>query len=202
MRSFFMFNQTFLTMRKMIVFVLMLVTVGYAMSFAGLPSEDNLVVVQRGDVFKVLYSGQSDAPVKVAILDNRGTEVFSEKLDASNGFIRPYNLSQLPRGDYKICVLDESGEQAEKICTRVKEWPARISRMNDTEDKFMLTIPHQANTEVSISIYDKDNTLLYSANENITGGYAKVYVLKNLTEGATIKLVNQATGEEKYLVTE
>jgi hypothetical protein len=192
-------------MKKMIVFVLMLVTVGYAMSFAGLHSEDNLAVMRRGDVFKVVYSGQSDALVKVAILDNRGVEVFSEKLVAStNGFIRPYNLSQLPRGDYKICIMDESGEHTEKICTRVKDWPARISRLDDTEteDKFMIAIPRQANTEVGISIYDKENRLLYKANEDITGGYAKVYILKNLTEGATIKLVNHSTGEEKYLVTE
>jgi hypothetical protein len=189
-------------MRKMIVFVLMLVTVGYAMSFDGLHSDDNLAVMRRGDVFKVVYSGQSDSPVKVAILDNQGAEVFSENIDASHGFIRPYNLAQLPQGDYKICVMDESGEHTEKICTRLTEWAARISRLEDTEDKFMLAIPHQANTEVSISIYDKENRLLYSVNEDITGGYAKVYVLKNLPEGVTFKLINHSTWEEKYLVTE
>jgi hypothetical protein len=186
----------------MIVFVLMLVTVGYAMSFEGLHSEDDLAVMRRGDVFKVVYSGQSNAPVKVAIFDNHGTEVFSERLDGSNGFIRPYNLSLLPPGDYKICVMDESGEHIEKICTRVKDWAARISRLDDSEDRFMIAIPHQANTEVSISIYDKENRLLYSANEDITGGYAKVYVLKNLAEGATFKLINHSTREEKYLVAE
>ena len=66
------------------------------------PSESSkMAVMKNGDVVKVFYKKLAEAKVKITILDQENKAVFTEEVKSHAGFIRPYNLSQLPEGDYK-----------------------------------------------------------------------------------------------------
>ena len=43
--------------------------------------------------------------MKVTIFDKDNETVFSEEVKTRSGFVRPYNLSDLPEGDYYVCPL-------------------------------------------------------------------------------------------------
>ena len=122
-------------MKKMIALVLALVTGSCVMSF-GKSADDydsRVTVMQRGDVFKVIYDSPGLNKVEVKIYDESGNIVFSEKLNSRSGFIRPYNFEKMPEGDYNISVVDESGEYTEKICSRTQKpntlWAAHVDKL-------------------------------------------------------------------------
>src|SRR5258708_7988949 len=105
-------------MKKMSVVLVALGTIGCAVEL-GSPksSEGGVAIIKNGAVVKVIYQGPSESVVKVTILDGDDQKVFEEKIYSNGKFIRPYNLSQLPQGDYKICVDDKNGKHMEKICS-------------------------------------------------------------------------------------
>jgi len=182
-------------MKKTIMILLALVTVGCVVSFGGANGpESHMAVVKTGEIVKVIYESSVSMQVKVTISDADGNEVFAEKVASDEGFIRPYNFSLLPKGNYKISLADKDGEHSENISTRDKEWVANVVKLSTPEDKYMVSIPYQGPGEVVIQVYDQREQLVYSETQVLESGFAKIYNLKNL-EGATVQVVNQSSGE-------
>jgi hypothetical protein len=183
-------------MKKMIMILLALVTVSCVVSFGGTKGpESRMAVVKTGEVIKLIYESSVSSQVKVTISDADGHEVFAEKVESAEGFIRPYNFSLLPKGDYKISLTDRNGEYSENICTRDKEWIANVAKLGGREEKYIVSIPYQGPGEVAIQVYDQHEQLVYSETMAMQGDFAKIYNLKNLDEGATVHVVNQSSGE-------
>jgi|GEM_PF-1328981 hypothetical protein len=195
-------------MKKMSVIFFALAAVGCAVAF-GNPkfSQGKVAIVKNGEVFKVIYEGPAETLVKVTILGPDDQEIFSEKIISHKNFLRPYNFSQLPRGDYKICVDDQNGQHVEKICNTElrgvdpdamideQDLRAHVVKLKDAPDKYLVAIPKQEETEVEIHVYNQDHLLVFTEKQKLDQGFAKVYVLKNL-EGATIGVAQQS-GKEK-----
>ena len=194
-------------MKKMTSVVLLaLATISCAAVF-GNPkfSESSVAVIKNGAVFRVIYQGPVKSIVSVKILDAEGQEIFKEKIFSQGKLIRPYNLSQLPKGDYKLCVDEEGGKHLETLCNTDdkeidladdQEWYAHMTKIKDSENRYLISIPYQASAEVSISIYDQDHQLVFNEQELINHDFAKIYKLKNL-EGAMIKVTNLSIKKEK-----
>lgn len=184
-------------MKKMML-VIMILAMVCAVSMA--KSESQMAVVRHGEVFKVIYKSPDLSNVKVSIVDNNGTEVYAEKLISIQEFARPYNFSELPKGDYTIFVEDGSGKKSEKIHFIDQPWIAHISRLKDEGVKVMVAVPNKGVTDFTLQVLDPNDQLIYTENQKIDADYAKVFNLKNLGYGATINLVNHATGQTKSLV--
>ncbi|MBI1769509.1 MAG: hypothetical protein HY015_02870 [Bacteroidetes bacterium] len=180
-------------MRKTMLILLMLAMV-CGVSVAR--SESKVAVIRNKEVFKVIYKSEEPSSVKVTIADESGLEVFSEELISVHGFIRPYNFSELPKGDYIICVADGSGKNYKRVCFGSEPWPAHISKLASDVKKVVVAIP-QGQNDFSVQILDRDDQLIYNEDQRLETGYAKVFNLKNLEQGATILLVNHLTGEMK-----
>jgi len=195
-------------MKKMSVIFFALAAVGCAVAL-GSPkfSESKVAILKNGEVFKVIYEGPRETLVKVTILNPDDQVIFSEKIISHGNFLRPYNFSKLPKGDYKICVDDQNGKHVEKLCsTEAKEVDsnfevndfellAHVAKLQNADNKYLVCIPQQRETEVEIHIYDQDQQLVYS-EKKVEGNFAKVYVLKNLA-GASIGIAKRSSGEEK-----
>ena len=185
-------------MKKMISILLALVTVGCVVSYGWTKGpESRMAVVKTGEIIKVIYDGPSSAMVQVTILDSDGNEVFTEKVASEGGFIRPYNFSLLPKADYKISVTDKAGEYSETVSTRDKEWIANVAKLNAEEEKYLVAIPYQGDGEVAIRVYDENDQVVYSETQVMQGDFAKIYNLKNLDRGATVRVLNESSGEER-----
>ncbi|SRR5258706_10115152 len=197
-------------MRKMNVILFALAAMGCVVVFGGpnYGSESKVAVLKNGDVFKVIYQGPAESIVKVTIFDADEQVIFTEKI-ISDKFMRPYNFSQLPKGEYKICIDDPSGKHVENLSYTDtekaeeqvadldnKEWNAHITKLKGAENKYMVVIPHDADDEVAINIYDQNQQLVFSEQQKIEKDFAKVYVLKDL-EGGSIRVINQTSKKEK-----
>ncbi len=165
-------------------------------------AERQVAVVRNGEVFKVIYKSEQQAAVELKITDGNGNLVFREKIK-SDGFIRPYNFSQLPKGDYNLSVEDETGRHQQTLCYQnemnpeAHEMMAHIAKVNDPVDaKYILSIPGQEMSEVNIRIFDKAGNLVFSEVQNAADDFAKVYNLKNM-DGAVFHLTSKTSGFEK-----
>lgn len=193
-------------MKKMMSIIMVLAIVCGVSSSA--LSESRVAVVRNGEIFKVIYKSNDLADVKVTISNALGEKVFSEELISIHGFIRPYNFAELPKGDYTICVTDVDGKKTEKICfdehgaTGTKKWTGHISKVGNDHRKVMVAVPQQKANNFSVHVYDKDDQLVYTEDQQLDGEYARVFNLKELEPGATVHLIDHSTGEIKSVTTE
>ncbi|GHN02213.1 hypothetical protein WSM22_37020 [Cytophagales bacterium WSM2-2] len=189
-------------MKKIVLLFSMLAIVGRVSSFGNDDKSARVNVVQNGEVFKVIYNGQDLVNVKVEISDSEGEKVFTEDIISIHGFIRPYNFSQLPKGDYTFCLTDDAGKSIEKV--RYQEqmneshstWTPHVARLNSEERKVLVALP-QAPKSFSVHIYDHNDELVYFETHTINKDFARVYHLKGFDKGAVFHIRNNSTGDTK-----
>jgi hypothetical protein len=195
-------------MKKISVMFFALTTLGCAVAFGGPGfSESRVAVVKNGDVFKVIYQGSVESMVKITIFTADNQAIFSEKIVSSGKFVRPYNFSHLPKGDYKICVDDQNGQHVEKRCNtetgeidqmsgRGNTCVSHVVKLKDADNKYLVSIPQQGEAAVEIRIYDQNRQLVFSETLSVDRDFAKVYTIKNLEDPA-IEVVKLSSGREK-----
>jgi hypothetical protein len=183
-------------MKKMML-VLLIIAAICEVSMAG--SESQMAVVRHGDIFKVIYKSPYLSCVKMSIADKNGLEIFKEELICNQGFIRPYNFSDLPKGDYLIQLSDGSEKKTEKIHFDDQPWLAHLMQLNSEEKKVLVAIPYQNACDLTIEIVDDQEQIIYKKNQKIDSPYAQVFKLENVNGAATINVFNQSTGESKSL---
>jgi len=104
--------------------VLLILTTVCGVSMAG--GESQMAVIRHGNIFKVIYQSPYLSCVKVSISDENGQEVFKEELICNQGFIRPYNFAELPKGDYTIQLSNGSEKKMEKVHFKDQPWTAHL----------------------------------------------------------------------------
>jgi hypothetical protein len=197
-------------MKKMNVFVFVLAMVGCAAALGNSKfSESKIAVLKNGNVFKVIYQGPMESTVKVTIVSPDDQEIFTEKIISDGAFIRPYNFSKLPEGDYKICIDDQNGRQEKTLCHTESSEPehnhgstvadqeliSHVVKIRNAKNKYLVSVLHRNEDAVKIQIYDQHQQLIHSEMQKLNNDFAKVYVLQNL-EGATIG-ISKPSGKEK-----
>lgn len=182
-------------MKKLLgVMILVAVTVGVS------NAEHQFAVLQSGDVVKVIYKNEDLCQVNVVIKDEDGVEVFKEDLISVGGFVRPYNLSNLEKGDYTIHLKDASGELKANISHRKSSWLTHVGRLTCPDKKFMVIVPRQGHSDFTVQIFDAEGVLLFAEDVKTEDEYAKVFNLKKTGDDPVINLTNHVTGEIKHFV--
>lgn len=155
------------------------------------PSGSTVMVVNSvgSTLFKLRYAAEKvQTHVKVTLVDENGKSIYSETINKTQGFIRPYNFKELPYGHYTMQVEDESGKVIENIdfnstgAKKVIEKNVHVSKVAGETNKYVLMISSLQKDNVTINIYDNESKLLYSENVEVDGGFAKVYNLKELKD--------------------
>ena len=183
-------------MKHMMVILLVLATGVCMTSFGRTPgSESRVSVIKQGPFFKLIYDGSDLSIVSVVIADDEGNEIFKEQIFGQK-FVRPYNLSLLPQGDYEIVVNDGADVKVEKICSREPALIAHVAKLKSDPSKYLLSIPHQQTSDITIHIYDSNSQEVHQERHQLAGDFGKIFQLKDLPD-ATIEIVNQNSGEAK-----
>ena len=157
-------------------------------------------VVKIGNTFKVYYKGSQQADVKVSIRDAGDHLLFSETIRKSDGFVRPYNFSYLPEGEYTIQIADQNGNQIEKIsfARQKSETFAHLLKVSGSDAKYLLTVSNQGAGGVTVRIYDESNKVIYNKIEDASKDFAKIYNLEGIPGQFTFE-VTDATGTSTSL---
>ncbi|HEY9004882.1 DUF3244 domain-containing protein [Ohtaekwangia sp.] len=172
--------------------------------FAGIienPSASTgMAVMKNGSTVKLFYKGTRPTDVKISILDATNKVVYGETIKNVDGFIRPYNFSNLKEGEYTIELLGENGLQVERVNYRFGkvEKLANVMHVAGEPNKYILTVANKGHEVLTVKIYDSIGTLLYNQKEEAEGDFARVYNLENY-KGAVTFEVTDSNGVAKTL---
>ena len=163
-------------------------------------SSTGMSVMKQGSTFKVFYKGERPGTVKLKIYNAAHKAVFTETLKNVENFVRPYNFSSLPEGDYTIELINEDIQKIERINYskgRVEKL-ANLVRLAGTDGKYMLRVANKSTDEIKVDIYNDSNQLIYSQKESITGDFARIYDLHKV-QGHVFFVITDKNGITKTL---
>ena len=184
-------------MKKILSLVLVVIAIGH-MNAKGIEPNSPLgtSIIKKGALVKLFYRGEHSGKVKVTIYDQNGTVVFKEVVENHEHFMRPYNFSSLPSGEYTIEIADEKGTRIEKVVHGVskKKRPANLWRLNPDSNKYMLSVPRNGSDELVVKIYDERNTVIYQETTRMSGDFAKVYDLSQVKGAHTFEITDNNGG--------
>ena len=102
-------------MKKLVVMfgVLMIISRVAIAGEVNAPKATNTSVTMKGEIVKIFYRSENADRVKVTILDAASKAVFTEEIKNRSSFVRPYNLENLPFGEYTIVLEDRNGRTEE-----------------------------------------------------------------------------------------
>ena len=151
-----------------------------------------VAVVNTGTTFKLYYKAASESNVKISIFNEEGKMVFTEVLKNIDGFVRPYNLSTAPAGEYTVEVSDQNTTHVEKIMIG-EQREAKLASLNPVigeDGKYLLTVPSTEAKDISIRIL-ADNKLVYDEVVAISSNFARIYNLQKVKGELTFEIKDQ-----------
>ena len=189
-------------MKKILSIVVVLIAIGQVSAKGIEPkSPVGISILKQGAVVKLFYRGEHTGNVKVTIFNERGDVIYREILANTDQFMRPYNFSSLPEGEYTIELKDQQGRRIQQVNHKLspEKRTAHLTRLNGRENTFVLAVPNQGQDDLHIRIMDEHNAVLYQKTEHVEGNFAKVYNLKHFT-GPHVFEVSDKTGRVSRLV--
>jgi hypothetical protein len=138
--------------------------------------------VDGSSLYKVYYAAYMQGNVKVSIMDQSGKIVFNERVRKTDGFIRPYNFKNMQAGTYTIEVDNGENKYTKEINYnggRIEKLVNLVKISDDGRYLFSAKVKHQ--DQITVSVYNKENQLVYSEDRSIQGDFAQVLNLKKLS---------------------
>jgi hypothetical protein len=177
--------------KNYLLFVGVLVSTFALASVPGSPEPSGLAVVKKNETtFNLLYQSAGLSNVKVSILDAKGNEVFSESIKKTDGFIRPYNFSEMGKGDYTFCVEDKNGRITETFQYGLAEPPKAATVLQLADNKYIVGVKSAlASGSITIKIYE-GSRLLHEQQNEIASDFGQLFTLKNITDAVSFEITD------------
>ncbi len=193
-------------MKKVIISAALLMVMGADVLASGVndgikgSAKANVETTTRNGVYNLIYKTATAGTVKVTITNGAGEVVLVDLIEGRTSFLRPYNFAGLPAGSYSITVQDRSGKTTLPLVhTGSVATLQPVVRIQPVEgNKYEVKMLGSNADEVSVSIYDAAQRLVYSEKISQKGSFTRVYDLNkiNLTsvtfevaspDGASVK---------------
>lgn len=136
------------------------------------------IVVEADEKYRIIYQAPAEENVTVQILDKKNELVYTEKLKTS-GFVKKYDLSYLPKGEYQIEV--KSGEYlfSEKLV--VGDVSGFNFLLTPQKDRAVSIVgSHRDGKDMTIYILDQDDQVVYRESIDNTQQVHKRYNFSEL----------------------
>lgn len=185
-------------MKKLVVLFFVLAVSGIVSLAGGVddPEKNSTVAVMKGSNgrLKVFYKGDGATFIKISIFDESNNLRFNERIKAKPDFVRPYDLSDLKKGTYKI-VVETPGKTYVDSYT-YGEKPslfAHVQKLKGDNSKYLLTVADPAAEEVQVDVLNAAGRLLMTHKIVGKGQFAQVYNF-NKIEGEVFFQVSTDNG--------
>jgi len=157
----------------------------------------------KANVYNIQYQSTKKGKVVVTILDSDNTTLFTEVICDLYSFVRPYNFSSLPEGEYTIAIKDENGVQTQKINNSFDKLYSYtyIAALPDTQNKYWLNIFNNGTEKVAVRILSEQGTTLFEESVTVTGSYQMVYNLDKIKGKSPVTFVVVDGNEEVHSAT-
>ena len=162
------------------------------------PNASSSSVSMKGEVVKIFYRSENSDRVKVTIYDASDKVVFSEEIKNKSNFVRPYNLENLPYGEYRVVLEDMNGKTEEKVSFVKNSADAQASIIQSKNSrKALVTVYSKGETEITYRVLDINDNVLYSQTEKVNGQAAKNFNLEKVKGAVTLEVAD-SKGLLKY----
>lgn len=179
-------------MKKLVVMfgVLMIIS---RVAFAGdvnAPKATATKVSLKGDVVKIFYRSENSDKVRVTIYDANANIIFSEQIKSESSFVRPYNLENLPYGEYTVVIEDKNGKTEEKVSyVNNKGTKSLASIISKKESRgVIVALTSKGDADVTYRLLDNEKNVLYSETQKVNGQSAKSFNLEKVKGAVTIEV--------------
>jgi len=160
------------------------------------PKKAGLAVVpMRGnELVKVIYKSETAGKVQVKVYDADNGVIYSAGFNDTKGFILPLSLSKVGYGEYTFEITDANGKRTEThVYAPAKHVDnIRISRLGSADSKFLVSVASPTQETITVRIFDRYNNLLHNEVKSVSGNFAQVYSVKNLTGTCTFEVSDNA----------
>jgi len=134
-------------------------------------------------VVKVFYKAEQAGTVKVSIISQDNSLVFTETMKRVSGFLRPYNFSGLSAGEYTIQIEDSNGKKTETVDYTAGKIEKLVSLVKLAEEgKYLLSVNSKASDMINVNIYNGANQLIHSQEKKIDRNFAEVLNIKDTNQ--------------------
>lgn len=178
-------------MKKLFVMfgVLMFIS---SVSFAGevnAPKATATKVSLKDGIVKIFYRSENSDRVKVTIYDTDSNVIFSEQIKSESSFVRPYNLENLPYGEYTVVLEDKNGRTEEKVSYLKKEVEVFASIISKKDSRgAVIALFSKGEAEVTYRMLDSEKNVLYSETQKVNGQDTKSFNLEKVQGAVTIEV--------------
>ena len=178
--------------------ILMAFLLAASSAFAAPPPEptSDFAVINSGRTLKVIYKALIENDVKIIIRNSGNEEVFTETLRKTDSFLRPYDLSQLPEGEYSVEIIDNNGLHSQPITINpASKGLFHVVPVTGEKGKYLLTIGKMQKTKVNILVKNQFDEVLFESTRNADEEFGQIINVTRV-KGATI-VITDSNGVQK-----
>jgi hypothetical protein len=175
------------------------------LTFGSMPYDDpktssGMVIVRSNQTsYKLIYKSELKSDVKIEIFNRENVRVFSEVIEKSDGFARPYSFASLPEGKYTIRLDNGSNWLTETVDYRTPEIPkyAHVATLKD--GKYLFTLSSPSFERFDVTIFDDQGEKIFREHNIVSGNFARLYNMTGVQGPFTFEIVDR-NGDAKTLV--
>ncbi len=139
-------------------------------------SQSKIAIIQGKEVMKLVYLNEQSNRVLIKVYDEEGHKLVSTGVRSKDGFIQPFNFSEVDEGNYTFEITDDSGTIIENVTLDRSEVSiSTVYKIKDTQ-KFRVNVLAE-NDDVEIRIMDEDMNILHRDSFNEADSFSRVYDL-------------------------
>ncbi|MDH3712015.1 MAG: hypothetical protein OER04_19165 [Cyclobacteriaceae bacterium] len=179
------------------VAVLVLATFGLKAADPGSKELRVQVIAKADQTFKVIYEAEEKSKVKVNIYDWKNHKIFTDVIDQTDGFSKPYNFKNLPEGNYTFEIISNGVKSREVVSNSIQAPEHTMKALiipTANSGKFQLMVMSNDMGPVRISVLDHKGKLLLEEDVNSPETFGKVYDLNQLRNSQARFVVTAASG--------
>ena len=157
-----------------------------------------VVAQEKEDSFKLIYQGNKKGNVSIQWIDNANHVLYNENVKASESFVKQYNLTPLPDGEYTLKLTTEDYEYSKEVTLGEETASLKMALRNLGERKVLLTGYPTKSTDLSIVVLDDQGERIFE--QSIES--AKVIQKKFIFEQVNTKNVTFVIYSNNKLISE
>jgi len=144
--------------------------------------------------------------VRLEVLDIKGQKLHQQTVFVKNDVMVPYDLSELPVGQYQLKIETGSKFSSPETATfdierrlTKDELPLVAFRKDLEHEAFKITVLGLDSPGVRVQLFDKNGKEVYEEKINQPEAFTKIYHLKNISSKEITVQLTDARGRQRVL---
>lgn len=173
-------------MKRLTMTVALLTVISAALASGDQINANRATVVEtHGSVYKVFYTNEDPAIVKIRLRDEDGKIIRTDRIKNKIGFMKPYNLTNLESGIYYFELKDDYGVVSKKVeIEKVNNNHMAVKTLNN--NKYQVLVEQKDLTPLKLSIFNQEGELLHRETMKNKSGFSRIYDLSKFNSNGYV----------------